>query len=99
MPCCRFFFLQTIWYSKPSRPPPTYQRVWRNFRRHITGSTSLYAKWFTVFATGSLIPVELYEAIHHFTWLKLAALIANILIVIYLVRIALQSRKEMKNEG
>ncbi|WP_458071435.1 DUF2127 domain-containing protein [Rhodanobacter sp. BL-MT-08] len=58
-----------------------------------------WAEWFTVFATGSLIPVELYEAIHHFTWLKLAALIANILIVIYLVRIALQSRKEMKSEG
>jgi uncharacterized membrane protein (DUF2068 family) len=58
-----------------------------------------WAEWFTVFATGSLIPVELYEAVHHFTWLKLAALIANILIVIYLVRIALQSRKEMKNEG
>jgi len=58
-----------------------------------------WAEWFTVFATGSLIPIELYEAVHHFTWLKLAALIANILIVIYLVRIALQSRKEMKNEG
>ncbi|MBB5360275.1 uncharacterized membrane protein (DUF2068 family) [Rhodanobacter sp. ANJX3] len=56
-----------------------------------------WAEWFTVFATGSLIPLELYEAIHHFSWLKLAALIANILIVIYLVRIALQSRKEMKN--
>jgi uncharacterized membrane protein (DUF2068 family) len=56
-----------------------------------------WAEWFTVIATGSLIPLELYEAIHHFGWLKLAALIANILIVIYLVRIALQSRAEMKN--
>jgi uncharacterized membrane protein (DUF2068 family) len=55
-----------------------------------------WAEWFTVFATGSLIPLELYEAVHHFTWLKLAALIANVLIVIYLVRIALQSREEMK---
>ncbi|MEW5320386.1 MAG: hypothetical protein WDW38_011461 [Sanguina aurantia] len=36
---------------------------------------------------------------HHFTWLKLAALIANVLIVIYLVRIALQSRAEMKQAG
>lgn len=56
-----------------------------------------WAEWFTVAATGSLIPVELYETIHHFTWLKLAAMIANILIVIYLARIALQSRKELKN--
>jgi len=55
-----------------------------------------WAEWFTVFATGSLIPVELYEAVHHFTWLKLSALIANVLIVIYLIRIALQSRDEMK---
>jgi len=58
-----------------------------------------WAEWFTVFATGSLIPVELYEAIHHFSWLKLAALIANVLIVIYLIRIALQSRAEMKQSG
>ncbi|HEY0199241.1 MAG TPA: DUF2127 domain-containing protein [Rhodanobacter sp.] len=58
-----------------------------------------WAEWFTVFATGSLVPVELYETIHHFGWLKLAALIANILIVIYLIRIALQSRVEMKKAG
>jgi uncharacterized membrane protein (DUF2068 family) len=58
-----------------------------------------WAEWFTVLATGSLVPVELYEAIHHFSWLKLAALIANVLIVIYLIRIALQSRREMKNQA
>jgi uncharacterized membrane protein (DUF2068 family) len=55
-----------------------------------------WAEWFTVIATGSLIPLELYEAVHRFGWLKLGALIANILIVIYLIRIALQSRAEMK---
>jgi uncharacterized membrane protein (DUF2068 family) len=55
-----------------------------------------WAEWFTVIATGSLIPLELYESIHRFGWLKLAALVANILIVIYLIRIALQSRAEMK---
>ncbi len=58
-----------------------------------------WAEWFTVLATGSLIPVELYEAIHRFSWLKLAALIANVAIVIYLIRIALQSRAEMKKKG
>jgi uncharacterized membrane protein (DUF2068 family) len=55
-----------------------------------------WAEWFTVIATGSLIPLEIYESINHFSWLKLAVLIANSLIVIYLVRIALQSRAEMK---
>lgn len=49
-----------------------------------------WAEWFTVIATGSLIPLELYETIHKFGWLKLGALIANIAIVIYLVRLALQ---------
>ena len=49
-----------------------------------------WAEWFTVIATGSLIPVEAYEVFHKFGWLKLGALIGNIVIVIYLVRIAMQ---------
>ena len=49
-----------------------------------------WAEWFTVIATGSLIPVEVYEVFHKFNWLKLGALIGNVVIVIYLVRIALQ---------
>jgi len=58
-----------------------------------------WAEWFTVIATGSLIPLELYETVHHFTGFKLAALLANIAIVAYLVRIALQSRAELAGEG
>lgn len=52
-----------------------------------------WAEWFTVVATGSLIPVEIYEVLYHFTWLKLAALVANIAIVLYLIRIAMQPHK------
>ena len=51
-----------------------------------------WAEWFTVIATGSLIPIEFYETLHRFSWLKLGALVANVAIVIYLVRIALQPR-------
>jgi uncharacterized membrane protein (DUF2068 family) len=51
-----------------------------------------WAEWFTVIATGSLIPLEFYETLHRFTWLKLGALVANIAIVVYLVRIAMQPR-------
>ena len=58
-----------------------------------------WAEWFTVIATGSLIPVELYETIAHFTWLKLAVLLGNIAIVIYLVRIALQPHPKRKTAG
>ncbi|RDS82503.1 DUF2127 domain-containing protein [Dyella psychrodurans] len=49
-----------------------------------------WAEWFTVIATGSLIPVEIYEVLLRFNWLKLAALIGNVAIVAYLVRIAMQ---------
>lgn len=51
-----------------------------------------WAEWFTVIATGSLIPLELYETLYHFGWLKLATLAGNAAIVVYLVRIALQTR-------
>lgn len=51
-----------------------------------------WAEWFTVIATGSLVPLEIYEAVHRFSWFKLGALIANIAIVVYLVRVALRSR-------
>lgn len=51
-----------------------------------------WAEWFTVFATGSLIPIELYETLVRFGWLKLATLAGNIAIVWYMVRVALQTR-------
>lgn len=54
-----------------------------------------WAEWFTVIATGSLIPVELYELVHRFTLLKLVVLAANVAIVVYLVRIARQPRGEL----
>lgn len=49
-----------------------------------------WAEWFTVIATGSLIPLELYETLHHFSWLKFAMLAGNVAIIIYLVRVARQ---------
>ena len=47
-----------------------------------------WAEYLTVFATASLIPFEVWEIFHRFTWLKIAALVVNIAIVIYLWRIA-----------
>ncbi len=57
-----------------------------------------WAEWFTVVATGSLVPVEIYEAVHRFSGVKVAALIANVLIVVYLVRVALQARRSRAAE-
>ena len=55
-----------------------------------------WAEWFTVIATASLIPIELYETLHRFGWLKLAALVGNVAIVVYLVRVALQTRESRR---
>jgi len=52
-----------------------------------------WAEWFTVIATGSLVPVEIYECVNRFNALKLAITVANVLIVIYLVRIAMRPRE------
>lgn len=57
-----------------------------------------WAEWFTVIATGSLIPLELYETLHRFGWIKLAALLGNVAIIVYLVRIALQPRITPRDE-
>ena len=53
--------------------------LWR--RKH-------WAEYLTVFATASLIPFEVWEIFHHFTWLKVLALAVNVAIVVYLWRIA-----------
>lgn len=55
-----------------------------------------WAEWFTVIATASFVPLELYETLFHFGWLKLATLLGNIAIVWYLVAVALQTRAARK---
>ena len=46
-----------------------------------------WAEYLTVFATASLIPFEAYEILHRFGWLKVLALVVNVVIVIYLWRL------------
>jgi uncharacterized membrane protein (DUF2068 family) len=45
-----------------------------------------WAEWLTVFATGLLIPFEVYEVWHRFTPLRVAVLALNVAIVIYLAK-------------
>ena len=45
-----------------------------------------WAEYFTVITTAGLIPLEIFELFKHFTAMKVAILIINILIVWYLVR-------------
>ena len=48
------------------------------------------ARWFTIIATSSLIPFELYEIIREVHFVRVAVMVANIGIVVYLWQ-----RKEM----
>lgn len=45
-----------------------------------------WAEYFTIITTGSFLPLEVYEIIHHATVAKGVALVINIAVVIYLVR-------------
>jgi hypothetical protein len=52
----------------------------------------LWAEYLTVIATSLLIPLELYELVHHPAALKAGGLVANLAIVAYLVHV-LRRRK------
>jgi uncharacterized membrane protein (DUF2068 family) len=52
-----------------------------------------WAEYFTVISTGIFIPLEVYELVHHFTWIKVAVLLINVAIVWYLVA---QLRREKR---
>ena len=44
-----------------------------------------WAEYLTVIVTASLIPLEIWEIVRHFTWLKVFALVVNVAIVWYLI--------------
>jgi uncharacterized membrane protein (DUF2068 family) len=45
-----------------------------------------WARWFTIIATASLIPLEIYECIRELHLIRVLVLVINILVVIYLAR-------------
>lgn len=49
-----------------------------------------WAEFLTIFLTASLIPLEIYEIVQHDSPLKIAALVVNVLVVVYLVRVVRQ---------
>ena len=52
-----------------------------------------WAEWLTVGVTASFVPVEIYELIERFSAGKVAALVVNIAIVVYLVARRLADRR------
>ena len=44
-----------------------------------------WAEYFTIITTAGLIPLEIYEIVHHLTAAKIWVLIVNVAIVVYLI--------------
>ena len=45
-----------------------------------------WAPWLVVFATGALLPWELFEIVRKPTWVRMLLLLLNLAVVVYLVR-------------
>lgn len=52
-----------------------------------------WAEWFAAFSGSIYVPVEIYELFRHFTWLKVAALVLNLIVVLYMVWLLTESRR------
>jgi uncharacterized membrane protein (DUF2068 family) len=44
-----------------------------------------WAEWFTVISTAVFVPLEVYEIVERFTWVRVGVLVVNLAIVWYLV--------------
>ena len=45
-----------------------------------------WARWFTIIATSSLIPIEIYEIVRRLRPIRVATLVVNVAVVVYLWR-------------
>jgi uncharacterized membrane protein (DUF2068 family) len=52
-----------------------------------------WAEWLTIFATSSLMPLELYELIKEFTALRLIVLLINAVVVLFLIHLVRQKEE------
>lgn len=53
-----------------------------------------WAEYFTIVITGSFIPLEIYETVHHFTAMRVVTIVLNVAAVIYLVYHLRHTRRE-----
>jgi uncharacterized membrane protein (DUF2068 family) len=61
-----------------------------------------WAEWLTIIASASLIPFELWHLFyghHHNRWAVFAAIVLNVVIVIYLVRVLRAARRARQSHG
>lgn len=53
-----------------------------------------WAEWFGLVSGGIYIPVEVYELVRGISWFKVAVLLINVAVVIYLFRLVVQTGQE-----
>jgi len=56
-----------------------------------------WAEWFAVISGAIYVPLEVFAVIEHPHWLRVVILVGNVLVVLYILRILLESRRE-RNE-
>ena len=59
----------------------------------------VWGEWLTMFAGGLYIPLEINELVNGVTPLRMAALLINIAVVVFIVRLRLIERKRKNPEG
>jgi uncharacterized membrane protein (DUF2068 family) len=59
----------------------------------------VWAEYLTTILTAMALPWETYELIHHFTWLKVGIILANLLILLYLLWVLKQKRQRGGAQG
>ena len=52
-----------------------------------------WAEWFAALSGSIYVPVEIYELTRRFTWIKTAALVLNLIVVAYMVRLLTESQR------
>jgi uncharacterized membrane protein (DUF2068 family) len=62
-----------------------------------------WAEWLAALSGGIYVPIEIYELMHHITWLRITALLINLLVVGYMVWLLTESQRRRvaaeKNRG
>jgi uncharacterized membrane protein (DUF2068 family) len=52
-----------------------------------------WAEWLAALSGGIYLPVEIYEIVERATWIKVAALLLNLVVVAYMVWLLSQNRR------
>ncbi len=58
-----------------------------------------WAEWLAIVAGSAYVPVELYEMWRRPTWMRGFVLLTNVLIVVYLIRVRVESRRGPAGAG